>query len=168
MTKKYLKSKPWNIIKNLLITHVPMYSKVYGKVYCPIYELRNPIKGSNIDEEYEIYNKDGQRMRQFFIRDAHINFNYTTNHRSKYFIWDFYNFALSTHFYSHHAMLQQMGAPKRKYGFLIESEILKKRDYEIFERHKGLEKDFNYIFTFSEKILDSVENARFFPAFASS
>lgn len=63
MTKKYLKSKPWNIIKNLLITHVPMYSKVYGKVYCPIYELRNPIKGSNIDEEYEIYNKDGQRMR---------------------------------------------------------------------------------------------------------
>jgi len=168
MSKKYVKSKITDVIKNLLITHVPMHSKVYGKVYCPIYELRNPMTGSTPEEEYEIYNKDGQKMRQFFIRDAHINFNYTTHHRSKYFIWDFYNFALSTHFYSHHAMLQQMGSPKRKYGFLIESEILKQRDYDIFNRHKGLEKDFNLIFTFSEKILNSVENARFFPAFASS
>lgn len=166
--KKYVKSKITNVLRNILVTHTPMYSKVYGKVYCPIYELRNKIAGSTPEEEYEIYNKDGQRMRQFFIRDAHINFNYTTHHQSKYFIWDFYNFALSTHFYSHHAMLQQMGSPERKYGFLIESEIIKKRDYDIFNRHKGLEKDFNYIFTFSEKILNSVDNARFFPAFASS
>ena len=40
-------------------------------------------------------------------------------------------------------------------------------DYEIFRKHPGLEKEFTLIFTHSAKILEEVDNARFFPFFAS-
>jgi len=168
MTEKKVRSKLSDVLLNNFIMYTPMHSKVYGKVYCPIYELRHPINGHGLDEELEIYNKDGQRMRQFFLRDAHFASDYMVRHRSKYFIWDRYNFALNTHFYSHKAMLQQMGNPDRKYGLLVESEAIKPHDYKIFERHKGLEKDFDYIFTYSDRLLDSLDNAKFFPACANS
>ena len=168
VTGEKKRSKLHNIILNALIMKVPMHSKVYGKIYCPIYEMRHPIYGGKPEEEFEIYNKEGKKMRQFFVRDAHFASDYIVKHRSKYFIWDWYNIALNTHFYSHRTMLQQMGNPDRKYGLLMESEAIKPYDYQIFKRHKGLEKDFDYIFTYSENILNSVDNARFFPSCANS
>ncbi len=60
-------------------------------------------------------------------------------------------------------MLQTMGKPDRRYGAFVESEAIVPEDYKIFEKHKGLEKDFDLIFTYSAKILDSISNARFVP-----
>ena len=40
------------------------------------------------------------------------------------------------------------------------------QDYEVFHKHKGLEKEFRYVFTYDEKILDELENARFYPVAA--
>ena len=101
-------------------------------------------------------------MSIFFIRDSHFAHD-GSGPRSKYFIWDRFNIGLETHFYTHNCMLETMGKPSRKYGWLIESESICPEDYSIFLKHKGLEKDFNNIFTFSEKILDSIPNARFVP-----
>ena len=65
-------------------------------------------------------------------------------------------------------MVQQVGNPDVRYGLLWESESLVPEDYKIFDRRKGLEKDFDLIFTFSEALLEKLPNARFFPGCASS
>lgn len=109
----------------------------------------------------EMYNADGEKMELYFMRDvhgAHIVYS-----GSKYFEFDWYNFGLDTHFYTHNSMLEVMGKPKRKYGMLVEAEIIVPDDYTIFEKHKGLEQDFDLIFTFSDAILQSIPNARYVP-----
>jgi len=131
---------------------------VYGKIYLPDYNMQAPIN----KDIPEIYNKDGQKMDMFFIRDT--LFAHAPNEsKSKYFIWDRYNFGLDTHFYTHKSMLQTMGKPVRKYGWMLESETICPEDYQIFEKHKGFEKDFDLIFTFSDKILNAFPNAKLFP-----
>ncbi|MBQ9688155.1 hypothetical protein IJV79_00805, partial [bacterium] len=109
----------------------------------------------------DIYNKDGQKMRTFFIRDMQLA--HVSTSESKYFIWDRYNLFLKTHFYSHNCMLETVGNPDYRYGMLIESESIMPKDYEIFEKHKNLAKDFDLIFTYSAKLLDTLDNARFVP-----
>jgi len=132
----------------------------YGKVYFPYY---NTALLPN-SREPDIYTKDGRKMRTFFLRDLHLADSSTQS--SKYFIWDKFNIGLNMHFYSHNAMLETMGKPKHKFGILIESEAIVPEDYKIFEKYPDLYKQFDYIFTYSSKILDTIPNARFVP-FAS-
>ena len=49
---------------------------------------------------------------------------------------------------------------------LTESRTIVPQDYEVFHKHKGLEKEFKYIFTYDERILNEIENARFYPVAA--
>ena len=129
----------------------------YGHVYFPYY---NPtVMPSN--KEPDIYNKDGQKMRTFFLRDIHLAAE--PPQQSNFFIWDKFNIGLDVHFYSHNAMLETMGNPKHKFGFFIETEAIVPEDYKIFDKHPDLYKQFDLIFTNSKKILDSVPNARFAP-----
>ena len=133
---------------------------LYGKIYNPIYILNVPY----VSQYPNFYNSDGNKMELFFLRDIH------TAHRpysgSKYFEWDRYNIGLNTHFYSHNCMLETMGKPINRYGYLSESEAIVPEDYNIFNKYKGLEKDFDLIFTHSAKLLEKLSNARFvsFPA----
>ncbi|MGX2985054.1 glycosyltransferase family 10 domain-containing protein [Helicobacter sp. 23-1048] len=136
------------------------HHKIYGKIYYPHYNLSTPI-GQN---DLNVYNEFGEKLEVFFIRDIHCAHAGTT--RSRRILWDRYNFGLQTHFYTNNSMLETIGKPKRRYGMLLEAEIFVPNDYKIFDRHKGLEKDFDLIFTSSAKILDSISNARFVP-FAS-
>lgn len=133
---------------------------LYGNIYYPQYNLHAPM----VSAEHEVYNAQGEKMRTFFIRDVHLAHN--PFWESHYFIWDRYNYNLKTHFYSHESMLETMGRPEHKYGMLIESESIVPDSYRIFETHKGLEKDFDLIFTYSEELLERVGNARFFPSAA--
>lgn len=124
--------------------------------------------GAEISPGYPaIYNNNGERMEMFFLRDKHIAsepyaFPYPTH-----FMWDRFNIGLDTHFYSHNQMLERMGNPSRCYGLLIESEGIVPRDYDIFKNNPGLNKNFNLIFTHSEKVLNDVDNARFLPTCAN-
>lgn len=130
----------------------------YGKIYLPIY---NTGVEFNIKTP-EIYNKDGDKYNLYFLRDFHSAHEpYFFN--SKYFLMDRFNFGLNTHFYTHNCMLEQMGKPKKRYGILYESTSIVPEDYKIFERNPSLYKDFDKIFTFSAKILDTVPNAAFVP-----
>ena len=138
--------------------------KFHGKIYYPFYNLYHPMGGS---EEYKssnglsLYNEFGEKLETFFIRDVHGAHAGTT--RSRYIFWDRYDFSHKTHFYTHNSMLETMGKPDKRYGAFVESEAICPEDYLIFEKHKGLEKDFDLIFTYSAKILDSISNARFSP-----
>lgn len=149
--------------KFLLEEHVTptTKSKYYGKIYMPYYPNCEFTK-----DLPNIYNKDGRPMELFFIRDK-IGAHCPYIDSSKYFLWDRFNIGLDTHFYTHGTILETMGNPKHRYGYFIESESIIPREYAIFEKHKGIEKDFDAIFTYSEKLLDTLDNAKFFPSCAS-
>ena len=132
-----------------------------GKIYLPLYNLDCPISS----EEPEIYNKNGEKLRTFFIRDLHTAHSPYIN--SKYFAVDRYNFYLKTHFYTHRAMLETMGNPDKKYGFLLESKTIVPEDYKLFDKYKGLNKDFDLIFTSDAEILDKYDNAKLFLNYAT-
>ena len=130
---------------------------IYGKIYYPCYNLDAPISSVKSN----LYNEYGENLEEYFIRDIVLA---NVPHRtSRYFYWNRYNFNLDTHFYSHRSMLETMGKPSRRYGLLMESEIIMNKDIKMFNTHKGLEKDFDLIFTHSARILDKFDNARFIP-----
>ena len=133
--------------------HCNFQNTVYGKVYYPYYNSSFPP--SSI--EPEIYNKEGKLMRTFFLRDFHMAADKTQE--SKYFIWDKFNIGLKTHFYTHQAMLETMGKPTHKYGWLIESEGIVPNDYKLLRKNPNLASEFNKIFTYSEDLLDKLPNA---------
>lgn len=152
--------------RNYLLGHPESVHPQYGRIYQPIYNMHAPISGHQ-EGMPDIYNRAGQRMEMFFVRDlhsAHFPYGYPAPTR---FLWDRFNIALDTHFYSHGAMLERMGSPSRRFGMLVESESIVPEDYSLFERNKGLESEFDAVFTYSARILDSLDNARFFPACAS-
>lgn len=131
-------------------------TKIYPKLYLPLYNRYVRVN----NEEPQIYNADGTSVRTFFLRDK--MFVHTPAKVSKYFMFDRYNFELPVHFYTHSAMRQIMGTPQKRYGMLLESKEVVPQDYLIFERHPELAKEFDAIFTFDEKILDKLPNAREF------
>ncbi|MCX2717440.1 glycosyltransferase family 10 [Helicobacter sp. MIT 21-1697] len=51
-----------------------------------------------------------------------------------------------------------------KYALFSESESIIPDDYRIFDTQKGIHKDFKAVFTYSEKLLNELENAKFIPA----
>lgn len=110
----------------------------------------------------KIYNAKGQLLETYFIKNRHSQ-HAPFGHEGKYFFWDRYNYGLDTHFYGPESMTKTLGHPIVKYGMLTESRVIVPKDYEIFHKRKGLEKDFKYIFTYDEKILNEIENARFYP-----
>lgn len=110
----------------------------------------------------QIYNADGRLLETYFIRNRHSQ-HAPFGHEGKYFFWDRYNYGLDTHFYGGREMPHTLGKPVVKYGMLTESRVIVPKDYEVFHKHKGLEKEFRYIFTYDEKILNEIENARFYP-----
>ena len=134
-----------------------------GKIYLPLYNLDYPISST----EPDIYNKYGEKLRTFFIRDIHAA-QIPERISSRYFVTDRFNFGLKTHFYTHQAMLETMGNPDKKYGILIESKIIVPEDYKIFDKHKGLNKDFDLIFTYDANILDKYDNAKYVPFCSNS
>ncbi len=122
-----------------------------------------------VAKEYEIdgtmpkiYNAEGGLLETYFIKNRHSR-HAPFGHEGKYFFWDRYNYGLDTHFYGPESMTKTLGNPQVKYGMLTESRTIVPQDYEVFHRHKGLEKEFKYIFTYDDKILNEIENARFYP-----
>lgn len=125
-----------------------------------------------IGKEYEIdgtmpriYNAEGQPLETYFIKNRHSR-HAPFGHEGRYFFWDRYNYGLPTHFYGPESMTKPLGKPAVMYGMLTESRTITPQDYEVFHKHKGLEKDFRYIFTYDETILNEIENARFYPVAA--
>lgn len=115
----------------------------------------------------EIYNRFGQKMDMFFIRDRHFSISpYGTF--PTYFLWDRFNYGLNTHFYTGKSVKETVGSPAVKYGWLLEPRIKQAQDYAALEKDKALAQEFKSILTYDEKLLDMLDNAVFFPGCASS
>jgi len=111
--------------------------------------------------EPEVFNKYGEQMRVFYLDDTLGSYSYSfcTGRDSRYIFWDRANKNLNYHFYSHQQILHSTGTPLKKYALLIESEQIVPQDYMIFDKNPGLSKEFDKIFTFSERILEKYDNA---------
>jgi len=148
---------PRKIVKTL--NHIE--SQKYGKIYMPIYNSVVELDSSIPD----IYNQDGRKMDMFFIRDG-VDAHMPYMNKSKYFLWDRFNIGLPVHFYTHNAMLQTMGNPKKRFGWLIESQSISPDSYKIFDNNPGLEKDFDAILTYDDRLLEKLKNSVFLPGCA--
>lgn len=136
--------------------------KGYKNIPKPLYNYNVPISS----DYPTVYNAEGRPYDFFFLRDIHTAHN-PYEDTGKYFLWDRFNYGLKTHFYGHNAMLKTVGAPVKKYGKITEARTIVPRDYDIFKKHKGLEKEFEKILTFDDEILNSIENAVFYPVSAN-
>lgn len=134
---------------------------VYNKIYPPYYNIYTKLDGT----EPKIYDKNGHPIHVFFIHDK--TSCHASSQRGHHIFWDKYNFELKTHFYTHECMFETMGSPDNRYGAFFETRGIDPFSYELFEKHKGIEKDFDLIFTYDEKILENYSNARFVPFCAS-
>ncbi len=133
----------------------------YGKIYMPYYPYDRFAEGN----KHLLYNSEGRKLDVWFIRDrigAAIPYS-----DSKYIAWDRYNISLPVHFYAHGSVMETMGKPDHRYAWFIESESIIPEEYALFETHRGLADDFDAVFTYSEKLLNSLSNAKFFPSCAS-
>lgn len=110
----------------------------------------------------KIYNAEGQPLETYFIKNRHSR-HAPFGQEGRHFFWDRYNYGLDVHFYGPEAMPCPLGKPVVKYGMLTESRAIVPKDYEVFCRHRGLAREFRYVFTYDEKLLQELENARFYP-----
>jgi hypothetical protein len=132
-------------------------AKAYENIYIPIYKPNVRL----CSVEPEIYNRKGERVRVMFLRDRYRPD--ASSQTSNLIYWDKYNFELPLHLYTHGRMLETMGTPRHRFGALVETKGIKPNSYNIFKDYQGLEKDFDLIFTYDEKLLNEIPNARFVP-----
>ena len=157
--------KKWRVAFRNYFLKNPNIHDYYGRIYSPYYYPYPFVDGTP-----EIYNKKGERMEMYFIRDWHgasDPYSLRNGFPPTHFLWDRYNFGLKTHFYVHNAMLETMGKPDRRYGMLLESAALVPEDYLIFEKHPKLAEDYDAVFTYDANTLEKVKCAKFFPHYAS-
>lgn len=120
-------------------------------------------RGLDISPDYpEIFNKYGEPMEVFFISDrdmAHV----PNDRKSRYIIWDRYNYGLKTHFYTNEEMFRIVGKPERKFATILEPPSIRPNSYKIVLENKDyIEKNFDAIFTYDTQILANISNAKFY------
>lgn len=145
-----------------------MFEQVFRSCvgYIPYYNRELDI----YPEEPEIYNRNGERMRVFFISDAGAAHDpYFISYRDmNYIMWDRYNFGLRTHFYTAHTMFRTVAKPDRKFAVQSEPRAIQPANYDRILREKSyIENEFEALFTHSEELLSAVKNAKFYPACSS-
>lgn len=115
----------------------------------------------------EIYNKNGERMEIYYIKDnetVHTPYSISAGRYPEKILWDRYNFSLKTHFYSHASIFENTYPCDKKIGILRESEEILPEIFEKAYKQKDIIKTYNKILTYSDKILDKYDNAVFMPA----
>jgi hypothetical protein len=118
-------------------------------------------------DEPPLYNAHGQEVKTIFLKSdisRHWPYGFVTGQFPRYILWDRNNYGLKNHVYVHNKILHTIGRPVRKFALFIEAETIVPQDYMLFEKHKGLDKDFDIIFTDSVSLLNKYSNAAFIPA----
>ena len=124
-----------------------------GKIYMPYYARSNYQTYRNL----EVRNPKGEKLEKVFLRSP---FEVGTMVEMPKIYWDYWDITLPRHFYVDSAILETMGNPTNRYAWLCESKSITPECYQIFETHRGIEKDFDFVFTYDTKLLNTLENAR--------
>jgi len=150
--KQFLPYGIINIFKNI--------KKKYSSKYSISFITSNPPE--NIYPL--IFNESGNKIYYFFLKDNHMAHIPYGKPQNSYFLWDRYNFGLDVHFYTHNHIFQPYSNAIRRYGWLLESEAITPLDYKNIIINKYIYNEYNYIFSFSQRILDQIPNSKFVPA----
>jgi hypothetical protein len=110
-----------------------------------------------------LFNEFGEAMDFFYLRDDHFPFA-PYGLTPRYFLWDRHNWGLPVHFYTGFRMFEALPDAERRYGWLREPETIALPEYEELYRNPGIAREYDKIFTFSDKVLDTLANAAFSPA----
>lgn len=116
--------------------------------------------------EPEIYNANNEKMQLYYLQDdlcPFLPYSLGAGRISKHILWDRYNYGLKKHVYTHKNVLKTCGSPEKKYALFLESGAIMPEDYFIFDSRKELAKEFDLIFTHSQKLLNEYPNARWIP-----
>jgi hypothetical protein len=144
-----------SFIKNILPYKIVNY-------YVETHQL-NDIPNSN---EPPLYNKYGQKIKTLFLADTRTKnwpYGFVAGRYPSYIFWDRNNYGLKNHIYSHEKILKGIGKPIKKFAFLLEGEAVDPVIYKIFDKYSGLDKDYDFIFTHSARLLDKYSNTLFIP-----
>lgn len=115
----------------------------------------------------EVFNKHGERMEIFFISDR-VFAHDPNNPKSRYILWDRFNYGNDTHFYTHDEVFRTVGKPKRRFAVLLEPRSIMPQSYENILKHRDyVEKNFDMLFTHDAQLLGTLSNARFFVSSAN-
>lgn len=155
-------------INNKILKDVDLINKKYsfwhpnyGKIIYPYYNKNSII----YDRLPEIYNKDGEKMEVVFLRDkcgAHLPYLDCPTQ----IFFDRFNFSLNKHIYTNECMLEIVANPQNRYLSMIETPSIVPWQYEYLLSNRHIADNFDYIFTYDERILNSFSNARFVQWFA--
>ncbi len=116
--------------------------------------------------EPPIFNNSGTKMQMFYLQDNlcyYFPYSMAPGRFPKYILWDRYNYGLRRHVYTHQDILRTCGKPEKKYALFLESGAILPKDYEIFDKHRNLAREFESVFTHSQKLLNQLENAKWIP-----
>ncbi len=115
-----------------------------------------------ISEAASIYNQYGEKMKNYFLRDACFRFEYsaTIGRYPRYIFWDKYRSNLKYHFYTDDMLFSQIGKPIKKYGIVYEPESLQPQKYKTILKDVKRFSEYEVIFTSSDRLLNELPNAK--------
>lgn len=121
------------------------------------------LTGGNVPEP-QVFNANGEKMRVFYLQDkaALYAYSFTAGRSSTHIFWDRSNVRLPIHFYTHEDMFNTKATAQKKFGLLMEPEVMLPRMYQRLYESPGLVKEFDAIFTHSEKLLEKYDNAKLY------
>lgn len=148
----------YNGLKKIIKSILP-----YGVVNRYQNKIKNGLSIGNVKEP-QIYNANGALMRVFYLQDkaSMYAYSFTAGRDNKYIFWDRSNVRLPIHFYTHEEMFKTKSIAQKKFGFLMEPEVMMPHVYQKLYDNPGLVKEFDAIFTHSEKLLEKYENAKLY------
>lgn len=115
-----------------------------------------------------LYNKNGGKINVYYLSDSgSLGFqfySFTEYREPREIFWDRNNIALNIHFYSHQNIKRTIGKPRKKFAIIVETESIDPIPYKYLLNNPNAAREFDAIFTHSEKILNRYENTKFIPA----
>lgn len=121
------------------------------------------MSGANVSEP-ELYNLFGEKMRVFYLQDRSSRFAYTftAGQSPRYILWDRDNYLLPIHFYTHNEIFNTKNTAEKKFGLLMEPEVMIPNTYKRLYSSADVVKEFDAIFTHSERLLNQYSNAKLY------
>lgn len=120
---------------------------------------------SNVDfpeaNEPELYNKNGEKIRSFFLCDVNcgLDESFTADQNPLHIHWDRSRYNLPIHFYSDDMIWVKKGHPKKKFAILLEPKSLQAGKYNAILKNPSILDDYEAIFTFSSELLSTIPKA---------
>lgn len=133
-------------------------------------ELIKLMRRTEIEDKSSplIFNKMNEQMKMMFLSSdetAHSPYSLIAGRYPKNILWDRYNYALDTHFYTSSNIFNIKNVSAKKYAVLLESQVIIPHIYNQAKRKLGyLNDNFVKVFTYSLELLDRLSNAEFIPA----